>query len=113
MLDLQALNEFSDYWEQVRAIYSPFDTAPKTGSAEVYLHEMPGGQYTNLWIHQETEEVISCDLTFDLRFNLRGSLFEVERWQRFARTAFDRFFLSENDPLDFLRPAIHRLAKPA
>ena len=25
-----------------------FDVAPKTGSAEVYLHEMPGGQYTNL-----------------------------------------------------------------
>jgi pyruvate carboxylase len=47
-LDLQALNEFSDYWEQVRVLYSPFDTAPKTGSAEVYLHEMPGGQYTNL-----------------------------------------------------------------
>ncbi len=47
-LDLAALNEFSDYWEQVRLIYAPFDTAPKTGSAEVYLHEMPGGQYTNL-----------------------------------------------------------------
>jgi pyruvate carboxylase len=47
-LDLTALNEFSDYWEQVRAIYAPFDTAPKAGSAEVYLHEMPGGQYTNL-----------------------------------------------------------------
>ena len=47
-LDLAALNEFSDYWEQVREIYAPFDTAPKTGSAEVYLHEMPGGQYTNL-----------------------------------------------------------------
>ncbi len=47
-LDLQALNEFSDYWEQVREVYKPFDTAPKTGSAEVYLHEMPGGQYTNL-----------------------------------------------------------------
>jgi pyruvate carboxylase len=28
--------------------YRPFDTAPRTGSAEVYLHEMPGGQYTNL-----------------------------------------------------------------
>ena len=28
--------------------YAPFDTAPKSGSAEVYLHEMPGGQYTNL-----------------------------------------------------------------
>ncbi|MEW6303865.1 MAG: pyruvate carboxylase [Verrucomicrobiota bacterium] len=47
-LDLEALNEFSDYWEQVRPAYAPFDTAPKTGSAEVYLHEMPGGQYTNL-----------------------------------------------------------------
>jgi pyruvate carboxylase len=47
-LDLQALNEFSDYWEQVRERYLPFDTSPKTGSAEVYLHEMPGGQYTNL-----------------------------------------------------------------
>ncbi len=47
-LDLGALNELSDYWEQVRAFYAPFDTAPKAGSAEVYLHEMPGGQFTNL-----------------------------------------------------------------
>ena len=47
-LDLDTLNVFSDYWEQVREYYRPFDTAPKTGSAEVYLHEMPGGQYTNL-----------------------------------------------------------------
>jgi pyruvate carboxylase len=47
-LDLAALNEFSDYWELVRDYYRPFDTAPKSGSAEVYLHEMPGGQYTNL-----------------------------------------------------------------
>lgn len=47
-LDLNALNEFADYWEQVRAYYAPFDTSPKAGSAEVYLHEMPGGQFTNL-----------------------------------------------------------------
>jgi pyruvate carboxylase len=45
---VEALNEFSDYWENVRDYYAPFDTAPRTGSAEVYLHEMPGGQYTNL-----------------------------------------------------------------
>ena len=32
----------------MREYYTPFDVAPKTGSAEVYLHEMPGGQYTNL-----------------------------------------------------------------
>ncbi len=47
-LDLDTLNEFADYWEQVRTFYAPFDTAPRTGSAEVYLHEMPGGQFTNL-----------------------------------------------------------------
>jgi pyruvate carboxylase len=47
-LDLKALNDFSDYWEDVRGLYAPFDTAPATGSAEVYEHEMPGGQYTNL-----------------------------------------------------------------
>ncbi len=47
-LDLESLDRLSDYWERVRTYYEPFDTAPKTGSAEVYLHEMPGGQYTNL-----------------------------------------------------------------
>jgi pyruvate carboxylase len=47
-IDLDALNEFADYWEQVRNFYEPFDTSPRTGSAEVYLHEMPGGQFTNL-----------------------------------------------------------------
>lgn len=48
LLDLDALNEFADYWEQMRVFYEPFDTSPRTGSAEVYLHEMPGGQFTNL-----------------------------------------------------------------
>lgn len=47
-LNLSALNEFADYWEHVRGFYAPFDTAPKAGSAEVYEHEMPGGQFTNL-----------------------------------------------------------------
>ncbi|MFC5456337.1 pyruvate carboxylase [Prosthecobacter fluviatilis] len=47
-LDSEALQEFSDYWAAVRAYYKPFDTAEPYGTAEVYLHEMPGGQYTNL-----------------------------------------------------------------
>jgi pyruvate carboxylase len=47
-LDLGAFEEFADYWEQVRNFYAPFDTSPRTGSAEVYVHEMPGGQFTNL-----------------------------------------------------------------
>ncbi|HWB01780.1 MAG TPA: pyruvate carboxylase [Verrucomicrobiales bacterium] len=47
-LDMDALQEFSDYWAAVRAFYKPFDTSEPYGTAEVYLHEMPGGQYTNL-----------------------------------------------------------------
>jgi pyruvate carboxylase len=47
-LDFDALNRASDYWEAVRANYAPFDSAPRSGTADVYLHEMPGGQYTNL-----------------------------------------------------------------
>ena len=47
-LDAEALQEFSDYWAAVRAYYKPFDTSEPYGTAEVYLHEMPGGQYTNL-----------------------------------------------------------------
>ncbi|MBI1956518.1 MAG: biotin/lipoyl-binding protein, partial [Acidobacteria bacterium] len=47
-LDSAALQKYADYWETVRTWYAPFDSAPKAGTAEVYLHEMPGGQYTNL-----------------------------------------------------------------
>jgi len=47
-LDLPTLNECSDYWETVRTYYAPFDSGPKSGSARLYEHEIPGGQYTNL-----------------------------------------------------------------
>jgi pyruvate carboxylase len=47
-LDCEALNECSDYWETVREYYLPFDSAPRAGSARLYEHEIPGGQYTNL-----------------------------------------------------------------
>ncbi len=47
-LDLGYLDKLSIYWEAVRQFYGPFDTSPKFGTAEVYKHEMPGGQYTNL-----------------------------------------------------------------
>jgi len=47
-LDVDALNQLSIYWEAVRQYYSPFDSSPPFGSAEVFEHQMPGGQYTNL-----------------------------------------------------------------
>src|SRR5258708_3037712 len=47
-LDSEALNECSEYWETVRTYYSPFDSVPRSGSARLYEHEIPGGQFTNL-----------------------------------------------------------------
>ena len=69
-LDLEALNAYSDYWEVVRTYYAPFDNAPPAGTAEVYLHEMPGGQYTNL---REQAEAMGLG----------------ERWREIAHTYAD------------------------
>jgi len=47
-INLDSLNEFSNYWETVRTYYYPFETELKAGTSEVYKHEIPGGQYSNL-----------------------------------------------------------------
>lgn len=46
--DMQALNQMSNYWEAVREYYYPFESGLKSSSAEVFQHEIPGGQYSNL-----------------------------------------------------------------
>ena len=47
-LDPAHVREISDYWEVVRAEYAAFETDMRAPASEVYLHEMPGGQFTNL-----------------------------------------------------------------
>jgi pyruvate carboxylase len=47
-LDPDAIRQISAYWEGVRLQYAAFDNDMKSGASEVYLHEMPGGQFTNL-----------------------------------------------------------------
>ena len=47
-LDGAAIREISGYWEQVRPLYTGFESGTISGASEVYLHEMPGGQFTNL-----------------------------------------------------------------
>jgi pyruvate carboxylase len=47
-INLKVLNEFSYFWEVVREYYYPFESGLKAGTAEVYEHEIPGGQYSNL-----------------------------------------------------------------
>jgi len=47
-LDIGAIRNLSRYWEQVRSQYAAFESGLQAPASEVYLHEMPGGQFTNL-----------------------------------------------------------------
>ncbi|WP_298493718.1 pyruvate carboxylase [uncultured Maritimibacter sp.] len=47
-LDIGAIREISNYWEAVRGQYAAFESGLQAPASEVYLHEMPGGQFTNL-----------------------------------------------------------------
>ncbi|NAS30996.1 pyruvate carboxylase [Flavobacteriaceae bacterium R38] len=46
--DIDTLNAFSNFWEDTRELYYPFESGLKAGTAEVFKHEIPGGQYSNL-----------------------------------------------------------------
>jgi len=47
-LNQEVIREISFYWETVRKQYCAFESDLKSPASEVYLHEMPGGQFTNL-----------------------------------------------------------------
>jgi len=47
-LDRAAIHRISRYWELVREHYAGFESEIRSGTADVYRHAMPGGQYTNL-----------------------------------------------------------------
>ncbi|HEX7390830.1 MAG TPA: pyruvate carboxylase [Acidiphilium sp.] len=69
-LDPSVIRQISFYWEAVRAQYAAFESDLQSGASEVYLHEMPGGQFTNL-----REQARSLGL--------------AERWHEVARTYRD------------------------
>jgi pyruvate carboxylase len=69
-LDPDVIRDLSFYWEAVRAQYAAFESDLQSGASEVYLHEMPGGQFTNL-----REQA--------------GSLGLAERWHEISRTYRD------------------------
>jgi pyruvate carboxylase len=47
-LNAAAITAVSRYWEVVRRYYAAFESDPRASTSDVYRHEMPGGQYTNL-----------------------------------------------------------------
>jgi pyruvate carboxylase len=74
-MSFDQLQATADYWDEVRREYTPFETGQRAASAEVYLHEMPGGQYANL-------------------FQQAQSLGVGDRWHEIGRTyaAVNRMF---------------------
>lgn len=48
-LDSEALTQMADYWKAVREFYTAFESEPLIAGGDLYQHEMPGGQYTNLY----------------------------------------------------------------
>lgn len=57
---LEKVFDYSEYWEVARGLYAPFDCTAtmKSGNADVYENEIPGGQYTNL--HFQVQWVFLC-----------------------------------------------------
>jgi len=47
-MSLSDIGPLNTYWENVRQLYAPFESGQLSGSSDVYVHEIPGGQYTNL-----------------------------------------------------------------
>ncbi|MGH8258279.1 MAG: pyruvate carboxylase, partial [Steroidobacteraceae bacterium] len=47
-IDPARLRRISSYWEQARRLYAAFESDIRSGTSDVYVHGMPGGQYTNL-----------------------------------------------------------------
>ncbi|WP_028398882.1 pyruvate carboxylase [Ectobacillus panaciterrae] len=61
-LDIHALEQLSHYWEDVRKYYSHFESGMNAPHTEVYMHEMPGGQYSNL---QQQAKAVGLGDRFD------------------------------------------------
>ncbi len=110
-LDLETLNECSDFWETVRTYYLPFDSGPKAGSARLYEHEIPGGQYTNLreqatalGLGQRWHEV---ELTFAEVNQLFGDIVKVTPSSKVVGDMTLFLMAKEMKPSDILKLDVH------
>ena len=72
-LDTSRIEPFSRYWEGVRKFYAPFEADIRSSTSDVYRHEMPGGQYTNL---REQARAMGLDGQWD---DIARSYAEVNR----------------------------------
>nr|WP_276541798.1 pyruvate carboxylase [Bacillus infantis] len=62
-VNVEALEQLSHYWEDVRKYYQDFESGMKSPHTEIYKHEMPGGQYSNL---QQQAKAVGLGEKWDL-----------------------------------------------
>ena len=80
-ISMDRVTEYSAFWEQTRLLYAPFEstTTMKSGNADVYKNEIPGGQYTNLQVKNSSD----C-----LRWFSHGKVFHlvssIQSWSWFT-----------------------------
>ncbi|MDT2832637.1 pyruvate carboxylase [Vagococcus carniphilus] len=74
-VDIENVQQINHYWEDVRSYYRPFENGISAPQTEVYSHEMPGGQYSNLQqqakavgLEERWEEVKEMYATVNLLF---------------------------------------------
>jgi len=53
-IDLDSIQKISDYWNDVRKVYEPFESGLMSVTTEIYKYEIPGGQYSNLYAQVES-----------------------------------------------------------
>ena len=74
-VNIENVQQINHYWEDVRSYYRPFENGISAPQTEVYSHEMPGGQYSNLQqqakavgLEERWEEVKEMYATVNLLF---------------------------------------------
>lgn len=114
-IDLQSLNKFSDYWDKVREVYYPFESGLKSGTAAVFDHEIPGGQYSNLapqaralGLLERFDEVIQNYIAVD---RLLGELIKVTPSSKIVGD-FALYLTSNNLTVEDVRTRGHELSYP-
>ena len=112
-ISMDHVNEYSAFWEQTRSLYAPFEctTTMKSGNADVYKNEIPGGQYTNLqvsinlgsYFHQNCSSFSFKHIVLVLVHNLKVSNMLISKRINFS------VILSKSHPLRKLWVILHNL----
>jgi hypothetical protein len=80
-LKLGELLPLNTYWEMTRGLYRPFECSLRSGTSDVYTHEMPGGQYTNLKFQSQSlgleEQWEEVKLSYAMANRVLGDIVKV------------------------------------